>query len=187
MKKALFILMTFALIGFAGCKQATGSSSGGGGDGDTNPLIGTWVNTHKNGSISRPNDWSEEKTTFTVEAARIMITNVPTDYGTEFSGIKAEGYGITTYYKYSIDTNECKITMQAYDISWDDENPIVEAQFQRSGLSTIEEFKDFVISSSKPSNRLYKITDNELVFAYENSENPGNYTDFIDGQVYIKQ
>lgn len=185
MKKALFILMAFALIGFAGCKQATSSSSGGGGD--TNPLIGTWVNTHKNGSISRPNDWAEEKTTFAVEADRIMITIVPTDYGTEFSGIKAEDFGITTYYKYSIDTNECKITMQAYDISWDDGNPAVEAQFQSSGLSTIEEFKDFIISSSEPSNWLYKITDNELVFAYENSDNPGDYTDFIDDQVYVKQ
>ena len=47
MKKALFILMTFALIGFAGCKQATGSSSGGGGGGDTNPLIGTWERTYE--------------------------------------------------------------------------------------------------------------------------------------------
>lgn len=113
MKKALFILMAFALIGFAGCKQATSSSSGGGG-GDTNPLIGTWER-HFKGTLSPTHnpetDWVEFTQTFIFTKDFATETIIYTDAG---SGLNhsLKGLGSTLIYTYKIDEENSKVTFK---------------------------------------------------------------------------
>lgn len=111
MKKALFILVAFALIGFAGCKQAT---SGGGGGGDTNPLIGTWELYFK-GTLAPSHDpeseWTEFTDTLTFTTDDVKQTYIVLDVG---SGLDQtlKGTRFTLIFTYTIDEENSKVTFK---------------------------------------------------------------------------
>ena len=114
MKKALFILMAFALIGFAGCKQATGSSTGGGGGGDTNPLIGTWER-HFKGTMNPTQDleteWTEFTDTYIFTNNIVKRTMTVLDVGSGFDQSR-KGQSYTNVFTYTIDEENSKVTFK---------------------------------------------------------------------------
>lgn len=200
MKKALFILMAFALIGFAGCKQAASSGTGGGGYGD-NPLIGTWVNIDRRTNIDNENDWAEYKTIFTVKKDMITETEIISDCSPGFSEIKCVGFEYTMYYNYTISTepnehDDYVLELAPYDYTWDANDPTVKDYLTENNL-TEEEYKTEAIESycnyygdgRKSWGRPYQlISDNtELIFGMEYPDNPGTYRACDPDIVYTKQ
>lgn len=199
MKKALFILMTFALTAFVGCKQATDSSTGGGGD--TNPLIGTWFNIDRWTNIDNENDWAEYKTIFTVKKDMITETELISNCGSEFGDIKWVGFESTMYYNYTISTEPNEhgnyvLELAPYDYTWDANNSAVKDYLTENNL-TEEEFKTEEIENyckhygggRKSWGRPYQlISDNtELIFGREYPDSPGTYIACDPSKVYTKQ